>query len=65
MSKSVPITHKVFLIAGFIVSGYLYFFPVDDIPDGVKCFGGVQIPDDQLIDVYQRLELPTDVEPRG
>lgn len=64
MGESVPITHKVFPVAGFIISGHLYFVPVDYLPEGVSWWGGVEIPDDQLIDVYQRLELPQDAKPK-
>jgi hypothetical protein len=68
MKKEAPITHKVFLIYGFVVSGYLFFVPIDkkaDINKVKSLWGGFKIPQDELENVYTRLILPTDEKPKG
>jgi hypothetical protein len=51
----VPITHKVFSVSGFLLSGWLFLFPgiFIKLPDeSVKQFASIKIPDNKLKQVY-------------
>ncbi len=53
--ESVPITHRVFSITGFVFSGWVYFTDSKfKFPDP-NCFAGFKIPEGKLVDVYTHL----------
>lgn len=62
VKMDVPITHKCYLITGFVLSGKLYFtygniiLPSED----VEAWEMLSIPGERLIDIYGYLEKERD-----
>lgn len=59
MRRKIPITHRVYSITGFVVSGYLFFIPgIIKLPDeNIKKWEMVKIPCRILKPVYLWLEF--------